>query len=1324
MAGAHSTQTLARAAAYVVARRMCVLILRGAQLSSGASSSSGGRRPSSRGNSRPDSRGSDRPDSRGSSGAERPRSRGASSEASYGMSHYDDMDAELSSSDDVSALRTDAWCLTMYAQPPSLTLALSRVCSPPSLARRQDSGSESDDEIEFQPKQVPAKPFNKRGFTMYCCFLGLFCYNTPMSGSDVYFFADFSRNLVSKDDFWRITNAEEYYEWMGTHFFPSLIEYSTEAEDLEPFRLLSVPRVRQVRGKPCSIPESMTHVTETCYEWGESTESFGAIDPNMFQYSDATETGENFHFSYSSGLYGGGGFLLPNITNYMYMELEDKDPNEFYMFPNEATPMEQLIEDGWIDGQTLAVFHDYVIYSPRTDSYCTVRLVMERSGGNVWMKHISVGVVQLHTFPHIDMIKEVAFMCFVSALVIGELVEFFSIFSDPKQLVKEDIVEHRYDIRLKCLNYAAFQGCFEYKPNQLIYQLSKRLHLKYQDDAGDGDEDSVSGDHIQRLNSIGVAVEKLHATRTRMKDAGYRKGFDLKKTKDVDAQHQAIMAVMDIFDRIKKMHVTKGKMDMLDNFGDYGFVSKLTRRQLALRLPLAMRGYFRDGWNYIDVVNYSLFFLSISLRIYGYMLVGPVIEKRESLRTAEGGLYGSGEYIKLQTVSFWFAEQQHIMAFNAILTWLKVFKFLDYHPSMSVLTVTLAKASSALVFWTAAFVIVLIGSGQGFYLAFGLDLYEYRGIGAAWLSLLRMAVGDFDYSQLEESQTFLGPLMFWIYLFLAFFVLMSMFIALISEAYDSAMEEAEQRVPIGISGRLRHFGSWYEITQEADHRINLALNSNILSKKMYLEFTPFVQAIAPFMKEYQKEFKRTKRGRRRSVENVGDAPGSRPTSQPDNPGDGGASSFAPNSTLKDPGVTTGWAGTDFEEERRCPKCARYLEKCMASLGRDPNKANKYAWLEESFESATLKNKGVRCKALQSYGETEGALPHDLHFTKEAIIIITEQPTEAGAKWRGYLETDEKKRDGNVNPMHLDSNGVPQHRERPLDLSDSDEEDDPEIDEKFRTVKKDVTESTKSLLGTNEGLGEQPGLEDLWGGIESEDKTLTHKDKDAIIKLKEKIEQRDVELDKVMNENKRLRDERNKYMSQSTSLNDRIATAHKASEEIAPWIQRDVQQALDLLRRQEEIALPAAHRHSAVIERLDKQERYIAKLLQLAARGNTNQPQQQQQQQQHPQMSPEQMQAMMMQTQQRQALAATEAGLAATRADHPTPHPQILPSSMAPHGHERSKALAVAVASSSGSAAIGAMGARMAGAGGRGPHGELEEYERQLRQLDEEDYPSP
>ena len=35
------------------------------------------------------------------------------------------------------------------------------------------------------------------------------------------------------------------------------------------------------------------------------------------------------------------------------------------------------------------------------------------------------------------------------------------------------------------------------------------------------------------------------------------------------------------------------------------------------------------------------------------------------------------------------------------------------------------------------------------------------------ISLLRMAVGDFNYEDLSGSQSYLGPMLFWVYIFLA-----------------------------------------------------------------------------------------------------------------------------------------------------------------------------------------------------------------------------------------------------------------------------------------------------------------------------------------------------------------------------------------------------------------------------------------------------------------------------------------------------------------------------------------------------------------------------
>ena len=39
----------------------------------------------------------------------------------------------------------------------------------------------------------------------------------------------------------------------------------------------------------------------------------------------------------------------------------------------------------------------------------------------------------------------------------------------------------------------------------------------------------------------------------------------------------------------------------------------------------------------------------------------------------------------------------------------------------------------------------MAGCGQAFHMAFGLDQYDFRNFMASFMSLLRMAVGDFDY---------------------------------------------------------------------------------------------------------------------------------------------------------------------------------------------------------------------------------------------------------------------------------------------------------------------------------------------------------------------------------------------------------------------------------------------------------------------------------------------------------------------------------------------------------------------------------------------------
>ena len=78
--------------------------------------------------------------------------------------------------------------------------------------------------------------------------------------------------------------------------------------------------------------------------------------------------------------------------------------------------------------------------------------------------------------------------------------------------------------------------------------------------------------------------------------------------------------------------------------------------------------------------------------------------------------------------------------------------------------------------------------------------YQFRTFVHSLLALLRMAVGDFDYRGLESSHYLVGPAMFWLYIFLMFFILMSVFIALIAESYEKA-----KQVPFEPRGRCSHF---------------------------------------------------------------------------------------------------------------------------------------------------------------------------------------------------------------------------------------------------------------------------------------------------------------------------------------------------------------------------------------------------------------------------------------------------------------------------------------------------------------------------------------
>ena len=119
--------------------------------------------------------------------------------------------------------------------------------------------------------------------------------------------------------------------------------------------------------------------------------------------------------------------------------------------------------------------------------------------------------------------------------------------------------------------------------------------------------------------------------------------------------------------------------------------------------------FLRDPWNTVDTLNYVLFTCSILFRVEALLYDIPKIQTQlEALD--ETNRYST--HVDFSVYSWRDGIQNNINAFNAILTWMKIFKYLEVIPEFKLLTDTLSKAAKGLSTLCIVIVLVLIGSAQ------------------------------------------------------------------------------------------------------------------------------------------------------------------------------------------------------------------------------------------------------------------------------------------------------------------------------------------------------------------------------------------------------------------------------------------------------------------------------------------------------------------------------------------------------------------------------------------------------------------------------------
>jgi hypothetical protein len=207
--------------------------------------------------------------------------------------------------------------------------------------------------------------------------------------------------------------------------------------------------------------------------------------------------------------------------------------------------------------------------------------------------------------------------------------------------------------------------------------------------------------------------------------------------------------------------------------------------------------YWKKMWNILEVMNLTLFLCVIVMR---------AICDRASYRLVDEVRSGAS-YVHFHPLAYTLNQVQNISAFNAVLSWIKVFKYLGVSPNMSQLTRVLAAAARPILVFSLMFVVVYFGFATSFYLAFSVDLEGFKTLNDSFFSLFRSLLGDFDFNSLEENNAFLGPLLFTLYIFLVVLVMLNMFLAIINDAYAKTQSDLQKNAHDPFAEQLaKYFG--------------------------------------------------------------------------------------------------------------------------------------------------------------------------------------------------------------------------------------------------------------------------------------------------------------------------------------------------------------------------------------------------------------------------------------------------------------------------------------------------------------------------------------
>ncbi|XP_061473220.1 polycystin-2-like protein 2 isoform X2 [Rhineura floridana] len=197
--------------------------------------------------------------------------------------------------------------------------------------------------------------------------------------------------------------------------------------------------------------------------------------------------------------------------------------------------------------------------------------------------------------------------------------------------------------------------------------------------------------------------------------------------------------------------------------------------QEIIKLKKQKKDYFKDAWNWLDVLLLLLSVFAIAFNVYRTIEVSRLMEDL---------LSNSNAYPDFYFLAFWQTRYNNMISVNVFFAWIKIFKYISFNKTMTQLSSTLSRCAKDIIGFAIMFFIIFFAYAQLGYLVFGSQVDEFSTFQNCIFTQFRIVLGDFNFANIEHANRILGPIYFITFVFFVFFVLLNMFLAIINDTYS------------------------------------------------------------------------------------------------------------------------------------------------------------------------------------------------------------------------------------------------------------------------------------------------------------------------------------------------------------------------------------------------------------------------------------------------------------------------------------------------------------------------------------------------------------